>query len=168
MQRLWLIMAFGVLAGSALPANAAAAPPPACVGVADVAALDEYCPKLPSADGLGREPGPRLNAVLPARLVAKLKKAGPLGDMLLALSVAAPERTLNRNSRGRGLDAEDLLRRGSLGGGARKPSGNPLSVAASAVTGGQLNAAFGAVLLLSAVGISGGGWRRFRRRRLLF
>lgn len=172
MRRLRLIITVvSVLAGSTAAAAAAAAPPPtvppACAAMPDVAALDEYCPTLPSADGRGGNRGPRLELLLPRKLVKQLKKSGPIGDLLLGLSAGAPKEALGRG-RGPGLDAEDLLRSGKLGIGATEPSGNPLEVVVSALTGGQLNAAFGFVLLLSTLGLSGAGWRRFRARRSVF
>jgi hypothetical protein len=102
--------------------------------------------------------------VLPDKLIRRLKKAGPLGMALLSLQLAAPETSLGNKSRGRGLNADDLLERGTIGGRETRPSGNPIELAAKAVTGTELGLAFGSVLLMSAFGVAGAGWRRFRQR----
>jgi hypothetical protein len=130
----------------------------------DVAVLDEYCPTLPGADGRGADQGPPLGSVLPKRVVNRLRAAGKLGRVLLALRLAAPRDHLLANSLARGLDAEDLLEQGALGG-PRESSGNALQLAGRAVTKGRLSIAFGALLLLSALGIFGERWRRFRSSR---
>jgi hypothetical protein len=162
-----LIVAFGSLTVPARAASGTPPRPPACVDMPDVAALDQYCPSMPGADGRGLK-GPKLAEVLPAKLVRRLEKAGPLGQALLGLSLAAPESQLASKARGRGLDADDLLKNGTIGGGRSKPSANPIKLAASAVTGGNLNLAFGSVLMMSTFGIAGAGWRRFRRRPKFF
>jgi hypothetical protein len=133
----------------------------------DVAALDQYCPTLPGADGRGLNRGPLFSEVLPDKIIKRLEKAGPLGQALLALRLAAPRTKLGRDSRGRGLDADDLLERGAIGGNKTKLSANPFAVAARAVTNSELSVAFGSVLLMSTFGIAGAGWRRFRRRPTL-
>lgn len=129
-----------------------------------MAALDQYCPTLPGADGRGADRGLHLSKVLPEKVVDRLRKAGPVGMALLSLRVAAPPTKLAHRSRSRGVDAEDLLRRGTIGQVSTEPSANPLEVAANAVTGSELSVAFGSLLLMSTFGISAAGWRRFRRR----
>ena len=47
-----------------------------------------------------------------------------------------------------------------------KPPGNPIKAASTAVTNGDLGAAFGSVLLVTSVGLAGAAWMRFRRRWL--
>jgi hypothetical protein len=131
----------------------------------DVAALDQYCPTLPGADGHGLDSGPLLSKALPDKVVKLLEKAGPLGEALLALHLAAPQSKLGGDSRGRGLDAGDLLERGTIGGAKKtKLSSNPVEVAARTVSNSELSVAFGSVLLMSTFGIAGAAWRRFRRR----
>jgi len=148
-----------------VPATAGAATPASgCVNRPDVAALDQYCPALPGADGRGLDRGPLFASVLPDKLVKRLEETGAVGQGLLALTLAAPEAALAHKSRGRGLDADELLKRGSIGGGQDRASANPIKVAARTVTESELGMAFGSVLLMSAFGIAGASWRRFRRR----
>jgi hypothetical protein len=106
-------------------------------------------PTLPGADGRGLNRGPLFSEVLPDKIIKRLEKAGPLGQALLALRLAAPRTKLGRDSRGRGLDADDLLERGAIGGNKTKLSANPFAVAARAVTNSELSVAFGSVLLMS-------------------
>jgi hypothetical protein len=170
MRRLCFLVLIVAFASLTVPARAASGTPqgpPVCVDRPDVAALDQYCPSMPGADGRGLK-GPRLADVLPVKLVRRLERAGPLGQALLGLSLAAPETQLASKARGRGLDANDLLKDGTIGGGKSKPSANPIKLAASAVTGGKLDLAFGSVLLMSTFGIAGAAWRRFRRRPKFF
>ena len=166
MRRLCFFVVLAILALAAAPAGAAepaSRPPIGCLGNTDVAALDQYCAGLPSADGRGIS-GPRLREVLPAKLARRLEKAGPLGLALLSLRLAAPQSKLAKEARGRGLDADELLKRGTIGGGETKPSANPIKLAARAVSAGELEIAFGSLLLMSSFGIAGAGWRRFRQR----
>jgi hypothetical protein len=166
---------------AALPAPAAlasdagqstsAAPPVAgtspatgpCMGRSDVAALDEYCGSLPDAANR-RMPAPRLEHMLPKTLVRRLKQAGPLGEVLLALPLATSRNTLGRRSRGQGLDADDLLRSGRLGV-KKDPSGSPLKVTLGALKQGDMSVAFGSVLFVAAFGLASTAWVRFRRRQ---
>ena len=166
MRSLCFLILAATLACTAVPARAASPTPPraTCINMPDVAALDQYCPTLPGADGRGLNRGPLFSEVLPDKIIKRLEKAGPLGQALLALRLAAPRTKLGRDSRGRGLDADDLLERGAIGGNKTKLSANPFAVAARAVTNSELSVAFGSVLLMSTFGIAGAGWRRFRRR----
>jgi hypothetical protein len=173
-----------VLALTAFPASAAfaadapqstwAIPPPVadtspttgpCMGRSDVAALDEYCGSLPDAANR-RMPAPRLEHILPKSLVRRLKQAGPLGEVLLALPLATSSRVLGGRSRGQALDADDLLRSGRLGV-KKDPSGNPLKVTLSTLGEGDMSVAFGSVLFVAAFGLGGTAWVRFRRRHTL-
>jgi hypothetical protein len=135
---------------------------PSCMGRTDVAALDEYCGALPDAANRSK-PAPRLEHTLPKGLLKRLQRAGPLGEVLLALPTAAPLRSLGAPSRTAGLDAEDLLRSGRLGA-RKKPATSALEAVSRVVTDGAMNA-FGSVLLLSTFGLAGTAWVRFRRRR---
>lgn len=141
------------------PASSAPSRPPSCMGRTDVAALDEYCGALPDAANR-RTPGPPLEKVLPKKVVEQLKRAGPIGDLLLSLPAAA----MQRRNGAEGLDAEALLRTGRLGT-RRKPASNPIKAAAGVASDGALNAAFGSVLLMSTFGLAGSTWVRYRRRR---
>jgi hypothetical protein len=164
MRRLCFLLVVGMLVMPGEPAMAAAPPaiPSDCEARPDVAALDEYCDALPSADGRGVSSRP-LKTVLPPKMVKRLEKAGPLGHALLAVPIAAPRDALGHRSHGRGLDAHELMTRGALAG-AEEPASNPLQVAARAITGGELSTAFASLLFVSAVGVAGTAWMRFRRR----
>ena len=144
-------------AAAAPSSTEAAKPSPStqagCVSRTDVAALDEYCPTLPGADGRGSNRGPKLNRVLPRDVVTRLERAGPAGQALLGLSVAASMQSLTNGGRGRGLDADELL-----------APGNPITASATAVTSGDVGAAFGMVLLVSTLALTAAGWLRYRRR----
>ena len=145
-------------AGKASPSTQAG-----CVGRPDIAALDEYCPTLPGADGRGSNRGPKLERVLPPGAVKRLERAGPAGQALLALSVAAPMHSIANGGRGRGLDADELLAQGQLGH-KKEPPGNAIRASATAVTNGDVGAAFGMVLLVSSFALTAAGWLRYRRR----
>jgi hypothetical protein len=173
-----LVVIAAVTAPAALAADApqgtSAAPPPVagtspapgpCMGRSDVAALDEYCGSLPDAANR-RMPGPRLEHVLPKALVRQLEQAGPLGEVLLALTLATSPRTLGSRSRGQALDADDLLRSGRLGV-KKDPSGSPLKVTLGALKEGDMSVAFGSVLFVAAFGLGSTAWVRFRRRHTL-
>jgi hypothetical protein len=136
-----------------------------CVKRTDVAALDEYCPALPGADGRGSNAGPSLKRILPTKTVERLERMGAVGKALLALPAIAPEHLVGiaHKARARGLDADELLTQGRLGN-KTKPPGNPITATADAVTNGNLGVAFGSVLLISTFGMAGVGWLRFRRR----
>jgi hypothetical protein len=136
-----------------------------CMGRSDVAALDEYCGSLPDAANR-RMPAPRLEHILPKSLVRRLKQAGPLGDVLLALPLATSSRMLGSRSRGQALDADDLLRSGRLGV-KKDPSGDPLKVTLSTLGESDMSVAFGSVLFVAAFGLGGTAWVRFRRRHTL-
>lgn len=165
MRCLCYLVVMGALALTAAPASAATpAPVPGCVSRPDVAVLDQYCPTLPGADGRGTDHGSHLSDVLPEKVVDRFREAGPLGMTLLSVRLAAPATKLAHKSRSRGLDAEDLLRRGTIGRVRTEPPANPLEVAAAAVGGNELSVAFGSLLLMSTFGISAAGWHRFRRR----
>ena len=158
------ILVVGLVAVFTPPA--VAAPPstgPGCISRPDVAALDEYCPALPGADGRGSNRGPKLERVLPRKTVERLEKAGAVGRALLALPVTAPRQQIGHNARGRGLDADELLTQGRLGHRA-KPPGNPVTASVTAATNGDVGVVFGSALLVSGFGIAGAGWLRFRRR----
>jgi hypothetical protein len=137
-----------------------------CSNRSDVAVLDEYCPTPPGADGRGVNRGPTLKSVLPRAAARRLAKAGRLGQALLQLPTAAPvDVVTRRHSRGRGLDADELLTQGRLG--KRHASrGNPIKTSATAMTDGSVGAVFGLVLLVSSLGLAGAAWLRFRRRQL--
>ena len=158
-------------AAAAPPSKPAGAAPPSttrteCSSRPDVAALDEYCPTLPGADGRGSNRGPKLKSVLPPKVVKRLTQAGPVGQALLGLPAAAPMHTAGNQGRGRGLDAEELLTQGRLGR-ATKPPGNPIRASATGATNGDIGVAFGSVLLVSSIGLAGAAWTRFRRRQPL-
>jgi hypothetical protein len=131
----------------------------------DVAALDEYCGSLPDAANR-RMPAPRLEDMLPKSLVRRLKEAGPLGQTLLALSLATSPRVLGGRSRGRALDADDLLRSGRLGV-KKEPAGSPLKATLSTLKEGNMSVAFGSVLFVAAFGLASTAWVRFRRRHTI-
>jgi hypothetical protein len=169
-----LVVIAAVPAPAALAQSTSAAPAPVtgtnvptgpCMGRSDVAALDEYCGSLPDAANR-RMPAPRLEHVLPKSLVRRLEQAGPLGDVLLALPLATSPRTLARHSRGKALDADDLLRSGRLGV-KKDPSGSPLKVTLGSLKEGDMSVAFGSVLLVTAFGLGSTAWVRFRRRHTL-
>ena len=129
-----------------------------------MAALDEYCGSLPDA-GNRRMPAPRLEHMLSKRLVRRLKQAGPLGDVLLALPLATSPKTLGSRSRGQALDADDLLRSGRLGV-KKDPSGSPPRKR-ERPGNVRMSVAFGSVLFVSAFGLGSTAWVRFRRRHTL-
>jgi hypothetical protein len=79
------------------------------------------------------------------------------------LSLAAPMHSLANGGRGRGLDADELLAQGRLGH-TKEPPGNPIRASATAVTNGDMGAAFGMVLLVSSFALTAAGWLRYRRR----
>jgi hypothetical protein len=135
------------------------------MGRSDVAVLDEYCGSLPDA-GNRRMPAPRLEHMLPKRLVRLLEQAGSLGDVLLSLPLATPPRMLGSRSRGQALDADDLLRSGRLGV-KKDPSGSPLKVTLGSLKEGDMSVAFGSVLFVAAFGLGSTAWVRFRRRHIL-
>ena len=128
--------------------------------------LDEYCGTLPGADGRGTNRGPKLERMLPPKMVKRLERAGKVGEALLALSVAAPRANLGAKSRGPGLDADELLTRGRLGPSEAEPPSNPITASARALTSDGVGSEFGSLVLVSSFGIAGAGWLRFRRRHI--
>lgn len=151
-------------AGAAEPSSTTAS---GCFNRSDVAVLDEYCPTLPGADGRGSNRGPTLKSVLPRGLANDFEKHGPVGEALLRMPAAAPMQAPGsaRRSRGRGLDADELLTQGRLGRRTKAP-GNPIKASSAAVANGDVGVALGLVLLASGFGLAGAAWLRFRRRPL--
>src|SRR5919206_5065904 len=83
--------------------------PSGCVRRGDVAVLDEYCGALPTADDRGST-GPPLRSLLPPRTVRRLRRSGPIGDILLSMPSGVGTRAVGRHARGNGLRADDLVR----------------------------------------------------------
>lgn len=85
-----------------------------CTGSSDVAAIDQYCERLPGLDATPQDPDARIEEVLPPEQVAELRAAGALGEAILMLPAQTP-----------GADAvdgplpgaDDLLGAGRLGAG---------------------------------------------------
>jgi hypothetical protein len=157
--------AFVVLA--ALIPAAADAQQPTCEPSPDVAALDQYCDFLPSAEGevtpLSAAVGPTqmaLNRALPSRDAKRLRDAGPEGRALLMLPAIAPVRPdVRRRLRD---TAEDVLRSTDLD----PPKVTPEAVVSGlGAAGGQaLGGVFQWGLLICTVGFAGMAWLRFRTR----
>ena len=78
------------LLAMASPASAAT-----CPSDRSVAAIDQYCAVLPSADGHDSTPwrghGERLEMGVSPRIVERIRDASPLGKSLLALPLGAPK-----------------------------------------------------------------------------
>jgi hypothetical protein len=133
----------------------------ACIGDPSVAALDQYCDAMPTADGgpptgSGRDARP-LALVLPASEVVRLRAAGPAGRALLLMPVVAP------------ASARDAARRHAKRkhNGARNialTSGTTASkVIESAVRATDGLGPLRWVLLASTLTFAGFAWLRFKR-----
>jgi hypothetical protein len=147
-----------------------------CQPAPDVAALDQYCDSLPSADGQEKPlaaAGPRqmpLSRALPARTVARLRNSGPEAKALLLLPVVAPVRRDRQERERIRASARKVLRTTRLEAPKVSPeavvSGTAEAVVAGLTgTGGNgPGGAFRWGLLVSTLGFAGMAWLRFRTR----
>lgn len=94
----------------------------------------------------------------------RLRHAGPIGDILLAMPSGVAGRTVGGHARGKGLAANDLVRAGKLGA-TQDPPRNPVAALSRRLSDGVINPAFGSLLLLSAIGMLGVARQRVRRRQ---
>ena len=94
----------------------------------------------------------------------RLRRSGPIGDILLSMPSGVGTRAVGRHARGNGLRADDLVRAGRLGA-AQDPPRNPVAALSRRLSDGVINPAFGSLLLLSAIGMVGVAWQRVRRRQ---
>jgi hypothetical protein len=171
--RLSTTCAVFVALAAGLPAGAHAAEPP-CQPSEDVAALDQYCDRLPSPEGdeppvnSADQPTQRmpLSRALPTRELAMLRKSGPEGRALLLLPVVAPVRPTPEQRRRIRTTGREALRSATL----EAPKVTPETVV-SGVAGGvtaagarTLAGAFQWGLLVCTLGFAGMAWLRFRTR----
>ncbi len=132
-----------------------------CTGE-DVAAIDQYCELLPTAEGMAPSDEPRgaLRSVLPAADRTRLWRAGPTGRALLAIAPGAP-------MRGDASTVEPLPgAAGALAGrlGERDDSRSTVrAIGSAAWDGGRLSELFRWLLLSATVGLVGTAWVRRSR-----
>jgi hypothetical protein len=96
-------------------------------------------------------------------MVRRLHRAGPIGDILLSTPSGVAARFVGGRARGKGLDANDLVRTGKLGA-PQEPPHNPVAALQQRLSDGVLSPAFGSLLLLATIGLVGVAWQRVRRR----
>jgi hypothetical protein len=131
-----------------------------CSDIRGIPAADQYCEVLPGADGRGieGESGPRLREVLPADVVKRLERSGPLGQALLAIPSGTSPDVLSGERRP--LDVRDLVNEERLGPESGSPSARVLRAVRSSGTAD--GGVFGVVLFGSAVTLVGAAWLRRR------
>jgi hypothetical protein len=136
----------------------------------DVALTDQYCPSaLPNPGGQDVSPAPAVEKSLPANVVAKLERAGVVGELLLDLPRVAPRSVIRAQDGGLArtiVDADKLLATGALG--ARlKPEGAAKVLVKTAAVGEGFAKTFRWGLLITTFLLIGASWRRHRTRSVV-
>jgi hypothetical protein len=152
MRRRSLLVVIGLLPCLWLAAPASANP--GCDAPPGTAAADQYCETLPTADGMTDATGEHLlplASVLPKDVVRALKRAGLLGQVLLALPAVAPRSSKSAGGAAARNAAADP-RLGSLLPGQPDTPRSVLSTTLHA--SGQVGKGFAWTLLLSLLALA--------------
>jgi hypothetical protein len=160
--------AFAAFAVSSTPAVAQS-----CLPEEEVAALDQYCDALPTADGEpesmigsgGTRSEPPLRLALPSRHVARLRRSGVAAKALLLLPTPRPVGkgpAVARERRRTAVEARKVVASGTL----KSPVGSVREVVSSLATSSEdvVEGAFRWGLVLCTLGLAGMAWVRFRTR----
>jgi hypothetical protein len=136
----------------------------------NVALSDQYCPPaLPNPGGEKVPPAPPVEKSLPANVVAKLERAGVVGDLLLDLPRVAPRSVVRAQDGGLArtiVDADKLLATGALGARLKPESAGKMLVKTAAVGEGFAKT-FRWGLLITTFLLIGASWRRHRTGSVL-
>jgi hypothetical protein len=135
-----------------------------------VALSDQYCqPELPNPGGAEVPPASPVEQSLPPGVVAKLERAGVVGELLLDLPRIAPPSVVRAQAGGLArkiVDANKLLAMGALGARIKPESAGKILVKTAAVGEGFAKT-FRWGLLVTTFLLVGASWRRHRTGSVL-
>jgi hypothetical protein len=126
----------------------------------DVAAIDQYCELLPSAEGPASSNEPRrgVRTVLPPEERKRLWQAGPVGRALLAMPIGVQAGAVGPVFRP--LPGAAAALSGRLAEPDASGPGVLRATGTAAWDGGRLSQLFRWLLLASTIGLVGAAWAR--------